>query len=220
MKITPVVTAVSIVLLLSLQAMGNCRLPQHYKHPTNNTRHDPSTSVPSIARLLGVRVGFNGQQALIQNFGDGLHSTGGHPGGMIHWNTHHPSGYIETDGFSYNEEGLAIEQLYWALDRPSDPKIPFVRHLPRHAGWLGVVYPGMTTKQVSQLTTSRLPVPLKKGEVWVWQAKGFVRPSPVNEETYTTWTAKLTFQKGVLNSIEIRIGWDDPFRTNWNDPSQ
>jgi hypothetical protein len=164
-----------------------------------------TTSVPAIARLLGVRVGYNGQDALTRQFGDGLHTTGGHPGGRKLWYTRLPSGLIETDGFDYNDEGLVLESLYWSLDTATDPTIPFVRHLPHHAGWLGVIIPGMTMAQVAQLTSGLLPAPQREGNVWKWTAKGFVRPSRINDGVYTTWTATLTFQNGALDSIDVRI---------------
>ena len=107
-------------LLLSLALLGHTAIrDQHKASPyltrkPAKTKPDPRTSVPSIARLLGVRVGYNGQKALIHRFGDGLHTVGGHPGGRKLWYTRKPSGYIETDGFCYNDEGLALESLYWS----------------------------------------------------------------------------------------------------------
>jgi hypothetical protein len=169
---------------------------------------DPHVSIPAIARLLGVRVGYNGQEALERQFGSGLAVTGGHPGGRKLWKTHHPSGSVETDGFSYNHEGLVLETLSWTLGTIGDPKIPSVRRLPRHAGWLGMVYPGMTQAQVSELTAHRLPAPRKAGNVWTWKATGFVRPNRNNEDVYTTWTAKLTFGRQHLISIDLECDGD------------
>src|SRR5262249_55923012 len=65
---------------------------------------DPPPSVPPIARLLGVRIGFNGQDALIHQFGAGVRTTGGHPGGCVSWLTRCPSAHVVTDGFNYNHE--------------------------------------------------------------------------------------------------------------------
>jgi hypothetical protein len=179
-------------------------IPLLLQYGARNKPPDPPTCVPAIAQILGVKVGSNGQEALKRMFGDGLHTIGGHPGGCINWYTHTPVGSISTDGFNYNDEGLALESLSWGLSATTDRSIPFVRLLPQNAGWLGVVTPGMTTEQVSQLTEGKLPTPQKQGNTWIWTAKGFVRPSPVNYDIYTDWTAQLTFQNGILDSIEIR----------------
>jgi hypothetical protein len=174
------------------------------QHGAVPKRADPPTVVPLIADLVGVQVGYNGQEALKRQFGEGLHTTGGHPGGFKNWYTRNPTGQIETDGFEHSREGLVLEWLSWSLEPATDPRIPFVRQLPRRAGWLGVVYPGMTMKQVATLTAGKLPSPEKKGDTWTWTDEGFVRPGPTNIIVYTNWTAELTFQNGLLLRIDLR----------------
>jgi len=170
---------------------------------TPHKNHDRATDVPAIARLLAVRVGYSGQEVLEKQFGKGHAVVGGHPGGGKVWRTRHPSGYIATDGFNYNNEGLALESLSWMLDPSTDPKTPLVPHLPHHPGWLGVVEPGMSEKDVSRLTAHILSAPQKSGDTWIWKSKGFVRPSPANDDVYTLWTAKLSFHNRRLMSIEV-----------------
>ncbi len=164
---------------------------------------DPPMSVPAIARILGVRVGYNGQDALQHQFGKGLATLGGHPDGRKTWLTRKPLGYITTDGFNHNPEGLALESLSWGLDPPMDKKIPYVRALPRGAGWLGSIVPGMSRQQVAALT-SRMPTkPILKPGRWIWREKGFVRPASTEYVVYTNWTAQLTFDKDVLTTIDV-----------------
>jgi hypothetical protein len=159
--------------------------------------------VPAIARLLGVRVGLNGQDALTRRFGDGTHTTSGHSGGRVTWHTLAPPGYITADGFNFNREGEVLESLDWDAGAANDPRTPSARRLPLRPGWLGTVNLGMTIAQVRELTTDVLPPPSINGAVWTWKAGGFVRPSPVNSDVYTSWTAELTFNAGRLVGIEL-----------------
>src|SRR5262249_50880124 len=73
------------------------------------------TSVPTIAGLLGVRVGYNGQKALERKLGPGRRSVGGHPNSRQMWRTRAPMGEIETEGFNLNREGYVIESLTWSV---------------------------------------------------------------------------------------------------------
>jgi hypothetical protein len=173
--------------------------------PLPENSAEPPTSVPAIARILGVRVGWNGQERLERQFGAGVRSVSGHPNGAERWYTRRPEGDICTDGFSLNKEGEVLESIWWHLNEHTAQDAPFVRRLPRHAGWLGVIYPGMTERQVARLIAGKkLPHPKKAGGVWTWMAKGYVRPNPVNYDVYDSWTARLEFRQGRLASIEVK----------------
>ncbi|HLJ57377.1 MAG TPA: ankyrin repeat domain-containing protein [Chthonomonadaceae bacterium] len=164
---------------------------------------DPPTRVPAIARLLGVRVGWNGQGRLIRRFGDGTHSLGGHSGGTVTWHTVAPPGYIASEGFNYNGEGEVLENLDWDSGPAVDHGTPTARRLRPRSGWLGTVDLGMTIAQVRQLTAGVLPPPAIAGPVWTWRAHGFVRPNARQYDVYTTWTAELTFSAGRLGGIHL-----------------
>lgn len=199
-------------LLLLLLAAGSAgALPRAHTalwwrgsvHRASRGTKDPRQSVPAIARILGVRVGLNGQDALQRQFGKGLATVGGHPDGRKTWLTPRPLAYITTDGFSHNAEGLTIESITWGLDPPQDKRIPFVRALPPDAGWLGTVTPGMTRKQVQALT-ARLPQkPVVKLDRLVWTDRGFIRPSRTNAEVFNKWIVQLVFEGDTLTTIDI-----------------
>jgi hypothetical protein len=162
--------------------------------------------VPRIARLLGVRVGYNGQHALERTLGEGLHATGGHPNSRQLWRTRWPNGAIETDGFSLNDEGYIIESLEWTTcdSGNSDRSIPRARKMPRRSGWLGVISLGMTRREVTRLTEGRLPPPTKKGNTWSWKAKGFMVPKFAQlQDAYQQWTATLEFEHGRVTSMRV-----------------
>lgn len=163
------------------------------------------TVVPKIARILGIRVGYNGRDVLERRFGKGKYSVSGHPNGGETWRVLSPQSVIETDGFAMNAEGEVIESLSWGLEK-SEKSIPAVRRLSRRSGWMGKVKLGMTMQQVERLTRKILPPPTKKGDVWTWKARGYVRPSnPNGEAPFEVWTATLTFARKHLREISVSV---------------
>jgi hypothetical protein len=190
------------VLLLLMMACVVSQVSLADAHERSGKR----SPVPQIARLLGVRVGYNGQGALERTLGKGLRAIGGHPNSRQLWRTRSPNGVIETDGFSMNDEGYYVESLDWTScdSEHSDPAIPWARSLPRRSGWLGVVNLGMTKREVMRLTVGRLPPPAQRGDTWKWKAKGFVVPKFEQlQDAYQGWTATLEFNHGRLVSIGI-----------------
>lgn len=165
-------------------------------------------SVPPIAQLLGVRVGFNGMAALERRLGLGRTQTGGHSNSRNEWRTAVPKGKIWTDGFNMNDEGYVVETLIWTAEDPSekpDRSIPLVKRLPRGSGWLGTITLGMTEQEVLLRIKGKLPPPQKRRNWWTWKAKGFV---PVMQsEAYMTWTATLSFTKKRVADIYLSCDW-------------
>ena len=166
----------------------------------NSTK--PQTKIPIIARVLGVRIGWNGQDRLERRFGTGVRSIGGHPNGVETWRTRYPTGKIVTDGFNYNDEGEVLETLEWTLGKASK-EIPLAHNLPDKGGWLGTITLGMPERQVTRLLIgTHLPKPNKSGGTWTWVQKGYVQLRENVE--YRIWTAALGFDQGRLTSICVR----------------
>lgn len=162
----------------------------------------PKTSVPAIALVLGVRVGWNGQERLERRFGSGVRSIGGHSGGVETWRTQSPVGKIVTEGFNYNDEGEVLETIEWTLGKAAG-SIPLARRLPQSSGWLGIISLGMTERQITQLLRDKhLPQPQKSEGNWTWVQKGYVQLREF--VVYRTWTAALGFENGRLTSICVR----------------
>jgi len=174
-------------------------------HPTTHStpeKSKPQTSVPVIARILGVRVGWNGQERLERRFGKGVRSIGGHPLGVETWRTRHPVGKVVTEGFEHNGEGEVLETIEWTLGK-ADASIPLARRLPQASGWLGTISLGMTERQIARLVRDKhLPAPTKAEGNWTWVQKGYVQLREF--VVYRTWTAALGFENGKLTSLCVR----------------
>ena len=208
-KVSLLTPSISFI-LLSLQVRGDFRLYKDsnasltYTSISANKPQSHIISIPDIARILGLRVGWNGQERLERWFGKGLRTVSGHSGGRESWRTRSPNCYIETDGFCHNNEGEVLEYVSWGLDPSDDTKTPFIRHWPHRRGWLGVIIPGMSMNQVSRLTANKLPPPIKKDNKWIWVAESYNRPNPHNQDIFTMWTAHLSFHNKILSDIEVK----------------
>lgn len=187
----------SIILCLSLfitLASGVC-------HATPKRK----TVIPKIAHILGIRVGYNGREVLEGHWGRGKYTVGDHPNSNEHWRVLLPKSVVETFGVASNRDSVIIEVMTWTLSPTRyDKAYPAIPRLPHHSGWMGKINLGMTMQQVERLTHKVLPSPSKKGEVWTWKARGYVRPSnPNGQAPFTKWTAQLTFSNKRLIDLEL-----------------
>jgi hypothetical protein len=169
---------------------------------------DPEVYVPQIAEIGGIRVGVNGRERLERIMGAGVYSISGHSNGRESWYVRHPASVISTDGFEHNREGEVVTSFEWTLDS-SSPKnrnsgaLPVARRLHSKPGWLGVILPGMERKQVLALLP-RILLPVKSNAMkWEYNHAGFVRPSALNYDVYTQWSATLTFTRDTLTEISV-----------------
>ncbi len=89
-----------------LQSKAIARQPK----PTAHYLGDPPTYIPPIARIVGVRVGYDSMEDLDRNLGSGVMMMGGHPHGARDW-TLLPHGSIDADGFDYSKRGRVIDDL-------------------------------------------------------------------------------------------------------------
>lgn len=86
-------------------------------------------------------------------------------------------------------------------ERPK-PVIPKVNTSDKTIGWLGGIMPGMTKKQVLQMT-QRLSAAKVKGNTITWTMPG---PGSFRGSTKTAvWTARLMFKKDILTVLEVDV---------------
>jgi len=177
---------------------------------------DPATSIPAIARLCGIRVGWDTMTALETRLGPGLAYTGGHPLGARGWRCPALGLLINADGFYYRDRGRDQDRVVDDLSicrlagYREDLKFPLAHLLPSQALFMGVVSPGMTRAEVRAALGSSLPAPQVEGDQWIWNAPGFTRINVLNHVVVRSWQARLTFQHGKLDDIDLRADADEP----------
>lgn len=171
---------------------------------TTGMHPDPKTSVPDIARIFGLKVGYNGRKRLERLFGHGAYSVPDNPDGGEIWRTRKPKTGIYTEGFCRNKEGEVLEEVDWYMESQDHRSTPLAHHITHDSGWMGLVNLGMTKEEVARLTGQRLPPPtIEHGDTWVWNAEGFVRPNSSHTDVYRKWTARLNFDNERLTAIAL-----------------
>ena len=175
---------------------------------------DAARSIPPIAKLCGIQVGYDTMERLEAVLGPGLPMLGGHPLGARRWRVPALGISIWADGFYYDEDGRVADQLWiWRPASPDDLDIPIAHLLPAQARFMGAVTLGMTRRQVLAALCSRLPpprisralLPFLPGDTWTWNSPGFFRINAGN--VCRSWKATLTFWRGKLDEIDIDVDW-------------
>jgi len=189
---------------------------------TAAVRSKATPSIPPIAKLCGIQVGYDTMERLEAILGAGLPQLGGHPLGARLWRAPALGIAVWADGFYYNDkDGRVADHLWigqWGPASPDDIRIPIAHLLPAQARFLGAVTLGMTRRQVVAALGSRLPPPrisrtqppFAPGDDWTWTSPGFFRFNALNHNVVRSWTATLTFRRGKLDVIDIDADVDGP----------
>jgi hypothetical protein len=171
-------------------------------HATNGRGKTPKTSIPQIARIGKVQVGYSTQDDLASRWGEGKTLIGGHPNSGRVWWIKGTSWRVNTDGFDYSERGLVIDQLSLGTcpDPPGD--IPCAKLSKREFCWLGEVTLGMNRTEVLQILKRRsLPITATE-QGWEIHAQGF---SPLSSivTPFRNWIVTLTFTNDFLVRLDL-----------------
>jgi len=105
---------------------------------------EPKTSIPKIANIAGIKVGYSSMQELEKNLGKGKVTIGGHPNGARLWRVKGTSWVIFADAFCYSERGSVVDHLDITVDPGwSGHDLPHARLTPKALAWAGGVSLGI-----------------------------------------------------------------------------
>lgn len=171
-------------------------LPILSRVPPANRR----TSIPRIARIAQIQIGFSTQEALAKRWGEGLTVTGGHPNSGRVWRVRDTSWVVRTDGFEYSDRGLVVDSFEISSEASPPRDAPFARLNQKHFAWLGEITPGLPRERlVKILNRERLPTwPTERGfEV---HADGFLHLKGLDLQA---WAAGFEFEEDKLSRLKI-----------------
>lgn len=78
--------------------------------PAAAARHPPpKTSIPKIARLGKIQVGYSTQAELARHWGEGKTIIGGHANSGRLWRVKGTPWIVDTDAFEYSRRGLVVD---------------------------------------------------------------------------------------------------------------
>src|SRR5689334_624376 len=75
-----------------------------------------NTSIPKIASIGKIQIGYSTQEDLAKLWGEGKTITGSHPNSGRLWRVKGTSWVLYTDGFDYSKRGLVVDGLHFYAD--------------------------------------------------------------------------------------------------------
>jgi hypothetical protein len=111
----------------------------------------PKTSIPKIASVAGIKVGYSSMEELERQLGEGKVATGGHPNGARLWRVKGTSWGIYVDAFEYSERGAVVDSfdIYVAPRQRLD--VPYARVRKNHFAWLGKIWVGINEDKLLEI---------------------------------------------------------------------
>ena len=169
----------------------------------------PKTSIPKIASIAKVEIGYSTQADLAKQWGEGKTITGGHANSGRLWRVKGTTWVLQTDGFDYTQRGLVVDSftLYedpkWYCCPEAFVSAPDTRLSKKDFVWLGGISPGMSREKVMQfLKRKSLPVTLTPDGCET-TAKGFCALTSLPLYPLQTWTATFVFTNGCLGRLQL-----------------
>jgi hypothetical protein len=163
----------------------------------------PATLIPVTGRIGDIRLGDTTIEHLESRFGKGKVVTGGHARGAREWVVKRYHCGIYADGFYYTDAGCVVDTFLLHktdVDDEEDAEAVPISINRKKFAFMGGITLGMPQAKVMELLKKQKIKPVVKKDEVSWKEKGYVR---INNETFETWTAKLTFRRDKLEAILI-----------------
>ena len=171
---------------------------------TSPTRTD-RLSIPRIAEIGGVQIGYSTQEELERRWGEGLTVVGGHPNSGRRWRVRDTDWVVATDGFLYSDHGLVIDGLQ-IESQPAgqfSTNAPFAKLDKKAFEWLGEISRGMTRLEVITLLNRQMLKFKEQDETLFVDADGFSAITSEANANLRYWQARLVFAEGKLTRLEL-----------------
>ncbi len=167
--------------------------------PTSNGVEQPS--IPLIARIARVQVGYTTMPGLEARLGPGKPITGGHANGARLWRVKGTHWIIYADAFEYSSRGIVVDSFWIHEDLKPNTDVPFARISLKELSWLGTISLKMTQDKLMQAMNAN-SLPAEK-TVAGWEVH---RPGSYALSEYVrfrVWTAELDVTNKVLVGIRL-----------------
>jgi hypothetical protein len=167
----------------------------------------PRTSIPEIASIGKVQLGYSTQEDLARKWGQGKTLIGGHPNSGRVWRIAGTGWRVQTDGFDYSARGLVVDQLSLFTDPDPAGDIPAAKLSKRDFCWLRGVSLGMSRTKVLEILQRRsLPNTLTKDGCEL-TGQGFSALKSLSTP-FRKWKATLSFANDVLIRLDLSAQTD------------
>ena len=187
-------------LLVTIGILAILLMAESFAADANKSKSQ-QPSIPAIASIVGIRVGYSTRDELEAHLGPGKHITGGHPDGARLWQVKGTGWMIWADGFEYCERGLVVDSVTLYRDRKPERSVPYARLGTNDCAWLGEISLGMKENKVLEILKQKAVPTRKIDRGWEVEANGF--NAVLNQESFQKWTAVLEFTNRAVNRISV-----------------
>jgi len=183
------------------------------------SRSESGTSVPDLAQICDVRIGYDTMDALEHRAGRGMPEMGGHAHSGRVWLSRSADCELSADAFWYYDDqghadGAVIDSLSITplshdpvfREQTGEDTLPVAHIPPEKFRFMNIVSLGMHTGEVLRALGTRLPKPVVKDSSLVWTAPGYVRVR--DNIVMRSWTAQLKFDHDKLDEIRFEASID------------
>jgi hypothetical protein len=164
----------------------------------------PKTSIPKIANIAGIKVGYSSMQELEKQLGKGKVTVGGHPNGARLWRVKGTSWVIYADAFCYSERGAVVHSLDITVDPGwSGQDLPYTRLTRNGLAWDGRISLGIDEANLLKLLKQNSWTPVKLADGWLVEAQGH---SPLTSDPlypFNQWAVRFTMKGNSLVGISL-----------------
>ena len=176
----------------------------------------PRTSIPRIANIAGIKVGYSSMAELERRLDQGRVTIGGHPNGARVWRVKGTSWVIYADAFEYSERGAVVDRFAinahgnpgdYLPDITADPSpgqpVPYARLTQNALAWAGGISLGIDEDTLLKLLKRKSWTPVKLADGWRIEARGL---SPLTSNPlcpYQRWWATFTMKENSLVAISF-----------------
>jgi hypothetical protein len=176
----------------------------------------PKTSIPRIANIAGIKVGYSSMAELERRLGKGRVTIGGHSNGARVWRVKETSWVIYADAFEYSERGAVVDRLQITADGNPDEylpditvdpspgrRVPYARLTQRELAWAGGISLGIDEDKLLKLLKHKSWTPVKLPDGWRIEARGQSRLTSDLLYPYQQWWVTFTIKGNSLVAISL-----------------
>lgn len=178
----------------------------------------PRTTIPKIANIAGIEVGYSSMAELERQLGRGRVTIGGHSNGARLWRVKGTSWVIFADAFEYSERGSVVDRFEITADgKPGDylpdvtvdpsplQRVPNARLTRYKLALAGGISLGIDEDKLLKLLKQKSWTPVKLADGWRVEAQGH---SPLTSNPlypYHQWSATFTMRGNSLVKIQLDV---------------
>lgn len=163
----------------------------------------PKTSIPSIANIAGVKIGYSSMEELEKRLGKGKVMVGGHPNGARLWRVKGTLWVVYADAFEYSKQGIVVDSFSITTDPNPGPDVPYTWPTGRELAWLGGISLGIHEDKLLEILKQNALSATKVADCWLLTAKGYSPLTSVPTEPFQEWTVRFSIKKKSLAGMQF-----------------